>query len=133
MSQISFMFFFQNQESQTVNNESKMKSGHFLVLHTIISTALLGSCAIYISVTRDLSVESDNALILPQLLAVIPGCFFTLARSILLIETPQICHEKVWKVTKTILAVILGLIAYGSLIPALMWSAAWKIYSAIED
>ena len=110
-----------------------MKSGHFLVLHTIISTALLGSCAIYISVTRDLSVESDNALILPQLLAVIPGCFFTLARSILLIETPQICHEKVWKVTKTILAVILGLIAYGSLIPALMWSAAWKIYSAIED
>lgn len=122
-----------NQESQPRNNERKMKSGHFLVLHTIISTAVLGSCAIYISVTRDLSVESDNALFLPQLLAVIPGCFFTLARSILLIDPPHICHEKVWKVTKTILAVILGLIAYGSLIPALMWSAAWKIYSVIED
>ena len=109
-----------------------MKSGHFLVLHTIISTALLGSCAIYISITRDLSVESDNALVLPQILAVIPGCFFTLARSILLIETPLICHEKVWKVAKTVLAVIFGLIAYGSLIPALFWGAAWKLYDVIE-
>merc|ERR1711953_1218394 len=65
--------------------EKKMKSGHFLIAHTIINTALLSSCAIYISLTRDLSVESEDALVLPQVLAVIPSqkCFTHRKRSTL--------------------------------------------------
>ena len=58
-----------NQTSNDENNERhkpKMKSGLFLVLHTLVNTALLSSCAIYISATRDLDVESDNALVFPQ-------------------------------------------------------------------
>jgi len=123
-----------NQESQNhgedTNPEKKMKSGHFLIAHTIINTALLSSCAIYISLTRDLSVESEDALVLPQVLAVIPGCFFTLARSVLLIERGQPC--KVWAAIKTVLAVVFGLIAYGSLIPALFGSFIWKIASFLD-
>lgn len=123
-----------NQESGDTNaQEKKMKSGHFLIAHTIINTILLSSCAIYISHTRDLSVESDNALIFSQALAVIPGCCFALARSVLLIDGPQFCHDKVWAAFKTVFAVIFGLIAYGSLIPALFGSLIWKGVSTISD
>lgn len=113
----------------------KMKSGLFLVLHTVINTLLLSSCAIYISMTRDLSESSDNALILPQILAVIPGCFFTLARSVLVIDEmkPKACHEKVWTVSKVILATLFGIIAYGSLIPAAFWSLLWKVTDLAAD
>ena len=55
------------------------------------------------------------------------GCFFTLARSILLVDVPSICHEKIWKVTQVTLAVVFGIIAVGSLIPALFGSLIWKV------
>ena len=123
-----------NQESGDTNaQEKKMKSGHFLIAHTIINTVLLSSCAIYISHTRDLSVESDNALVFSQVLAVIPGCCFALARSVLLIDGPRFCHDKVWAAFKTVFAVIFGLIAYGSLIPALFGSLIWKASSTLLD
>ena len=115
------------------NESKKMKSGLFLVAHTIISTVVLSTCAAYITFSRDLSAESDNALVFSQGLAVIPGCFFVLARSILLIDEPQFCHTKVWAATKTVLAVLFGLIAYGSLIPALFGSLIWKAGFAIAD
>ena len=54
------------------------------------------------------------------------GCFFTLARSILLVDVPSICHEKVWKITQVTLAVVFGIIAVLSLIPALFGSLIWK-------
>ena len=57
----------------------------------------------------------------------ITGCFFTLARSILLVDVPSICHEKIWKVTQVTLAVVFGIIAVGSLIPALFGSLIWKV------
>ena len=65
----------QMEEPQTANvvQHEKMRSGLFLVLHTIVNTILLSSCAIYISATRDLSNEANNALVLPQVLAVVPG------------------------------------------------------------
>ena len=65
----------QIEEPQTTNGvqHEKMRSGLFLVLHTIVNTILLSSCAIYISATRDLSNEANNALVLPQVLAVVPG------------------------------------------------------------
>jgi len=119
----------QIEEPQTTNGvqHEKMRSGLFLVLHTIVNTILLSSCAIYISATRDLSNEANNALVLPQVLAVVPGCFFTLARSILLVDVPSICHEKIWKITQVTLAVVFGIIAVGSLIPALFGSLIWKV------
>ena len=66
----------------------------------------------------------------------ISGCFFTLARSVLLEEKPGfwICHEKCWIAFRFALSIILGIIAYGSLIPALFWSLLWKaITLALPD
>ena len=61
------------------------------------------------------------------------GCFFTLARSILLVDVPSICHEKIWKVTQVTLAVVFGIIAVGSLIPALFGSLIWKVGQIATD
>ena len=52
-----------------------MRSGLFLLLHTTAQTILLSSCAIYISATRELSTEADNALVLSQIWAVSPGMY----------------------------------------------------------
>ena len=64
-----------NTNRVPINSDTsqKMRSGLFLVLHTILNTILLSSCAIYIATTKDLSEQSNNALILPQILCVIPG------------------------------------------------------------
>ena len=115
---------------------NKMKSGRFLVIHTVTSTLLLSGCAIYISATRDnLSDASSNALILPQILAVIPGCFFTLSRSVLYLadNRPKIFPKKAWKILLIIFSTILAIIAYGSVIPALFWSLLWKVSGAAVD
>ena len=63
------------------------------------------------------------------------GCFFTLARSILMVDEdkPNCCHIKVWKVFQVILAVTFGLIAVGSLIPALFGSLIWKVGQIVTD
>ena len=50
-----------------------MKSGRFLLVYTCSNAVLLVSCAAYIAATRRLEEKEDNALILPQILAVIPG------------------------------------------------------------
>ena len=66
-----------------------MRGGLFLILYTASNLLLLSSCAIYIGAAatagvEELSEESDNALVLPQIIAVVPGCFFALARAVLL-------------------------------------------------
>ena len=117
-------------------NSCKMKSGRFLIIHTILSTLILSGCAIYISITKDnLSESSTNALILPQILAVVPGCFFTLSRSVLYLKEnkPKIFPKKAWKVLLIMFSAILAVIAYGSVIPALFWSLLWKVSGAAVD
>ena len=61
------------------------------------------------------------------------GCFFTLARSILLVDVPSIFHEKVWKITQVTLAVVFGIIAVLSLIPALFGSLIWKVGQFVTE
>ena len=54
--------------------EPTMRGGLFLVLYTVSNVAILFLCTAYIVVTkRDLSTEADDALVIPQILAVIPG------------------------------------------------------------
>ena len=55
----------------------EMRSGLFLILYTISNALLLASCAVYIAATRELDKEEDNALVLPQIVAVIPGKHFS--------------------------------------------------------
>ena len=51
----------------------RMKSGRFLLLYTVFNILLLSSSTTYIATTRDLKDRAGNALIVPQLIAVIPG------------------------------------------------------------
>ena len=113
-----------------------MKSGRFLIIHTVLSTLILSGCAIYISITKEnLSDSSTNALILPQILAVVPGCFFTLSRSVLYLKNnkPRIFPQKAWDIILIMFSAILSIIAYGSVIPALFWSLLWKVSGAAVD
>ena len=66
-----------------------MRGGLFLILYTASNLVLLSSCAIYVGAVAnsglgDISAESDNALVIPLILAVVPGIFFALARAVLL-------------------------------------------------
>ena len=126
----------EGEDVQQQIQHRKMKSGLFLILHTITSTLLLSGCAIYISVTREnLSDSSSNALILPQILAVVPGFFFTLSRSVLFFEDsrPIFVPRKAWKILLIILSAILAILAYGSVIPAVFWSLLWTVSGAAVD
>ena len=67
----------------------QMRGGLFLILYTASNLVLLSSCAIYVGAVAnsglgEISAESDNALVIPLILAVVPGCFFALARAVLL-------------------------------------------------
>ena len=122
--------------AKTSNPLSNMKSGKFLIIHTVLSTLILSGCAIYISITKEnLSDSSTNALILPQILAVVPGCFFTLSRSVLYLKNnkPRIFPQKAWNIILIMFSAILSIIAYGSVIPALFWSLLWKVSGAAVD
>ena len=122
--------------AQTNIPSNNMKSGRFLIIHTVASTLILSGCAIYISITKDnLSDSSTNALILPQILAVVPGCFFTLSRSVLYLKNnkPKIFPQKAWNIILIMFSAILSIIAYGSVIPALFWSLLWKVSGAAVD
>ena len=122
--------------AKTSNPLNYMKSGRFLIIHTVLSTLILSGCAIYISITKEnLSDSSTNALILPQILAVVPGCFFTLSRSVLYLKNnkPRIFPQKVWNIILIMFSAILSIIAYGSVIPALFWSLLWKVSGAAVD
>ena len=52
-------------------------------------------------------------------------------------DVPSICHEKIWKITQVTLAVVFGIIAVVSLIPASFGSLIWKVgqfaIEAFED
>ena len=48
-------------------------------------------------------------------------------------DVPSIFHEKVWKITQVTLAVVFGIIAVLSLIPALFGSLIWKVGQFVTE
>ena len=81
----------------------QMRGGLFLMLYTASNLVLLSSCAIYVGAAAnadlsEISAESDDALLIPLILAVVPGCFFALARAVLLPDLkPKKLPDKVSK------------------------------------
>ena len=65
-----------------------MRSAKFLLLHVFINTAVMGIVSIYIFFSRSLDAGSDDAIVIPQILGVIPGLLFAMGQSILM---PDIC------------------------------------------
>ena len=67
-----------------------MRSAKFLLLHVFINTAVMGIASTYIFFSRSLDAGSDDAIVIPQILGVIPGLLFAMGQSILM---PDICPE----------------------------------------
>lgn len=66
----------QSQQLDSGGEEEELKAmrgGLFLMLYTVSNLLLLFVCAGYIYLTKDLSTEANDSLIIPQILAVIPG------------------------------------------------------------
>ena len=65
---------------------------------------------------------------------VVLGSFFALARAVLLRDLkPKCLPNSVWTCLRTVLAVVFMLVGYGSLIPALFWSALYKALNTVEE
>ena len=69
-----------------------MRSAKFLLLHVFINTAIMGMASTYIFFSRSLDAGSDDAIVIPQILGVIPGFLFAMGQSILM---PDICPENI--------------------------------------
>jgi len=136
---------------QSIEVESKekqlipMKSGKFLLLHILINTFLMSTCAGYIYFSRSLDTESDDALIIPQIFGVIPGFFFAVSRSFLMRDILPVYDENTTRVHQLGTACTKGLKLFGaisfafmgflSLMPALFWTFIykWLTSSDIKD
>ena len=122
-----------------------MKSGKFLLLHILINTLLMSTCAAYIYFSKSLETESDDALIIPQIFGVIPGFFFTVGRSFLMPDILAVYEDNDTRAQQVCgaakkgakLAISIGFCALGfmSLVPALFWTFIykWLTSSDIKD
>ncbi|TRY76978.1 hypothetical protein TCAL_12031 [Tigriopus californicus] len=113
---------------------SQMRSGLFLLFYTISNAFIISGCALYLMASRDLDANSDDALVFPLFLGVVPGTFFALARAIILPDLkPEKAPLKLWKVIKVTLCLIFSIIAFCSLGPAIFWSALYKALRTVHD
>lgn len=118
-----------------------MKSGRFLLLHLTTNTVLLSVCSLYLYFTnRNLPPEADDALVIPQILGVIPGFFFGMGRSILHDDICPLYEDNETRVErastfckrggKMCLAVVFALLGVASLVPAIFWTIVYKAFTA---
>jgi len=133
---------------QTMEMETKerelipMKSGKFLLLHILVNTVLMSTCAAYIYFSKSLETESDDALIIPQIFGVIPGFFFTIGRSFLMPDilpvyedndtrAQQVCGA-CKKGAKRAIAIAFCFLGFLSLVPALFWTFIYKWFTSSD-
>eukprot|EP00092_Neocalanus_flemingeri_P002364 GFUD01002529.1.p1 GENE.GFUD01002529.1~~GFUD01002529.1.p1 ORF type:complete len:445 (-),score=110.94 GFUD01002529.1:454-1788(-) len=119
-----------------------MQSAKFLMMHVVINTLLMLVCAVYILFSRHLDSLTDDALVIPQLLGVIPGLFFAIGKCLLMPDTcpdyddnvttcQRVCGQ-VRRGTKVCLAVVFSLMGFMSLVPALFWTFIYKWFTSLE-
>ena len=116
-----------------------MKSTKFFLLHVIFNTVLMFSVSVYLFVTTpDLDTSSDDALVIPQLLGVVPGLFFSIAYCFTLGDyvsdgsesRVQACCGRLQKGGKFCLSVLFSVLGYLSLVPALFWTFIYKYFTS---
>jgi len=119
-----------------------MRSAKFLLLHVFINTAVMGIASTYIFFSRSLDAGSDDAIVIPQILGVIPGLLFAMGQSILM---PDICPVNNSSATscgkvcgglkrggKVCVAIIFSILGFFSLLPALFWTFIYKWFTSID-
>jgi len=135
--------FSQNRENFEMEEKLlvPMRSSRFLFLHTIVNTVLMFTVAVYLLANRDDSggsMEERDAIVIPQLLGVIPGLFFTVGTAILMPEERtdpegestcrKIC-KGFQKGSRLLFSVILSFLGFLSLMPAFFWTLMYKWFT----
>ena len=128
--------------SPTPNILIPMKSAKFLLMHVVVNTFLMLVCAIYILFSRPLDTRTDDALVIPQLLGVIPGLLFSIGKCLLMPDLCPVYDDNVTKCqklcgtvrkgTKLILSVGFSIMGFLSLLPAIFWTVIYKWVTSID-
>jgi len=117
-----------------------MRSSKFLFLHTLANTALMFTVAVYLLASRDRSGHTGerDAIVIPQMLGVIPGLFFTFGTSVLMPEGTRdsVGDSRCTKMcrgcqrgSKIVLSIILSIFGFLSLLPAFLWTFIYKWFT----
>ena len=77
-------------ETQKKETLVPMQSAKFLLIHVFVNTIVMGIASTYIFFSRSLDAGSDDGIVIPQILGVIPGLLFAMGQSVLM---PDICPE----------------------------------------
>ena len=120
-----------------------MKSTKFLIYHVLANTLLMSACSVYLLLSPgDLGHEADDALVIPQLLGVVPGLLFGIGQCFLMPDclagydddttTCEQCSTRLRKGAKVVLAIIFSVLGILSLIPALFWTFIYKWFTSID-
>ena len=120
-----------------------MKSTKFLIYHVLLNTILISACSTYLFLSPgDLGDDADDALVIPQLLGVVPGLLFGIGQCFLMPDcwagydddstTCQVCTGWLRRTGKLVLAIVFSLLGILSLIPALFWTFIYKWFTSID-
>jgi len=121
-----------------------MRSGKYLLGHILMNSVLMGVCSVYIYFSANLlDQQADEALVIPQILCVIPGLLFGIGRSFLhadffpVYEDDNSISDRACgacrKGMKIFLSVSFTCLGYASLVPAVMWTVVYKIIAYLSD
>ena len=74
-----------DQEKEDVLTLVPMKSTKFLICHVLFNTVLMSACSAYLLLSPgELGEEADDALVIPQLLGLVPGLLFGIGQCFLM-------------------------------------------------
>lgn len=118
-----------------------MKSAKFLLLHVVFNTIIMLAVAVYVFFSQKLDSGSDDALVIPHFLGVIPGLFFAVGKSFLM---PDMCPGGDEEITtcqkvcgslkaggKVCLSILFSILGFLSLMPALFWTFMYKWFTTM--
>jgi len=120
-----------------------MKSTKFFIIHVVFNTVLMFSVSSFLFTTAtDLDSNSDDALVIPQLLGVVPGMFFSIGQCFTLHDCcPDtveggnkcgVCCGRLKHSGKMCLAIIFSILGFLSLAPALLWTFIYKWFTSFD-
>jgi len=119
-----------------------MQSAKFLILHVALNTIFVAVTSVYVYLSKNLDKGSDDALVIPQMVGVIPGLLFAVGKSFLM---PDMCPDTGGNVTncqkvcgglkkggKVCLSIVFSIVGFLTLIPAVFWTFIYKWITSID-